>query len=123
MGISRKLAIWALPIACAFAALLAAPAWAAGPLDDFAARSSVGSMFYFRLPLGSSAEAARSGTLSFVLKDEFASSYLFQREQMSYPGRATTNFNLMNLKLGLSGQFRGLAIGGLTALGDAASAK
>ena len=77
-------------------------------------------MFYFRLPLGSPAETARGGTMSFILKDEFASTYpVFQREQLSYPGRATTNFNLMDLKLGLSGQFRGLAVGGLTALGDA----
>jgi hypothetical protein len=120
MGISaRTLAVWSLRIACVVAAWLTTPAWAAGPLDDFAARSSIGSMFYFRLPLGSPADTVRGGTLNFVLKNEFASSYVFLREQMSYPGRATTSFNLMDLKLGLSAQFRSLAIGGVTALGDA----
>jgi hypothetical protein len=125
MGISsRTLAILALRVACAAVACSTAPALAAGPLDDFTARSSVGSMFYFRVPLGSPAESMRGGTLSFVLKNEFASIYpVFQREQLSYPGRATTNFNLMDLKLGLSGHFRGLAIGGLTALGEASSNK
>jgi hypothetical protein len=124
MGISlRTLAVWSLRIACAVSVWLTTPAWAAGPLDDFAVRSSVGSMFYFRLPLGSHADTMRGGTLNFVLRNEFVSSYVFQRELNSYPGRATTSLNLIDLKFGLSTEFHSLAIGGVTALGDASSNK
>ena len=119
MGIStRTLAVCILRMVCAVSTCSTAPALAAGPLDDFAARSSVGSMFYFRLPLGPAAQSARGGTLGFMLKNELASSYtLFQKEQRSYPERATSSFNLMDLKLGMSGRFRSLTLGGLTALG------
>ena len=120
MGIStRALANCALGIACSVAAVCqSAPVWAAGPLDDFGGPSSVGSMFYFHLPLGSS-QPVRDGTFSFVLMNELTSSHpAFQREKGPSQDQAATNFNLMDLKLSLSGRFRSFALSGLTTLGE-----
>ena len=116
---ARALATCALGIACSAAVVCqSVPAWAAGPLDDLAARSSVGSMFYFHLPLGSS-ETVRGGTFSFVVNNDLASSYpAFQHEKGLGPDHAITRLNLMNLQLSLSGRFRSLALSGLTALGN-----
>jgi len=118
MGISTK--AWttrAFAMACSAAAVCATTPAAAGPLDDLGMRSSVGSMLYFHLPLGSS-QSLRFGTFNFVLKNEFASSAPgFEREKPTNPMSANTSFNLMNLELGLSGRPRSLALTGLTALG------
>jgi hypothetical protein len=119
----RAFSIRALRVASsmAFAFYQTGPAMAYGPYEEFGGRTGIKPMVYFHLSLGpSSVESNRTGSFGFALKNEFSYAHpAYQRERGPYSDTAAS-FGLMDLSIGLDGKFRGLALGGMTTLGDKA---